>query len=353
MIANPAEESFRSRMRREYGIDLGWMEDVEGGLQGPKGDRGSDGKSAFELWSEESGSTSMEEFLEAIKGPRGPAGVGSNGKSAYQLAVESGFNGSVDDWLNSLKGDDGESGDDAYQIAVNEGFRGSKEEWLDSLRGEDGHDGSDGTDGKDGNDAYEVAVAEGYSGTREQWIQSMKGEPGKDGNDGERGPQGQQGIQGPPGQNGQAGPPGNTGQTGPTGKSAYQLAVDNGYTGTQTQWLASLRGQAGGDGVNARVWHNGILKDAPKVFTGTATTNASGAFTIDLTSAGFAEVFSANVVAVANGNAASNHAFANVLSLTTTTLSGTVTQGISIVLGGLGLGLAGTGRTVHCIVHGR
>lgn len=285
MIVNPAEESFRSRMKREYGIDLGWMENVEGGLQGPKGDRGSDGKSAFELWSEESGSTSMEEFLEAIRGPRGHSGNAHHGKSAYQLAVENGFDGSVDDWLNSL-------------------------------RGEDGHDGSD----------------------------------GKDGNDGEMGPQGQQGIQGPPGQTGETG---SIGQTGSTGKSAFQLAVDDGYTGTQTQWLASLRGQAGADGVNARVWHQGILKDAPKIFTGTATTNASGAFSIDLTSAGFTEVFSANVVAVANGNAASNHAFASILTLTTTVLAGTVTQGISIVLGGLGLGLAGAGRTVHFIVHGR
>jgi len=29
------------------------------------------------------------------------------------------------------------------------------------------------------------------------------------------------------------------------GKSAYQVAVDNGYTGTQTQWLLSLRGIQG------------------------------------------------------------------------------------------------------------
>lgn len=32
---------------------------------------------------------------------------------------------------------------------------------------------------------------------------------------------------------------------GDDGKSAYQLAVDNGYSGTETEWLASLKGSAG------------------------------------------------------------------------------------------------------------
>lgn len=31
------------------------------------------------------------------------------------------------------------------------------------------------------------------------------------------------------------------GLKGATGKSAFQIAVDNGYTGNETQWLASLR----------------------------------------------------------------------------------------------------------------
>jgi hypothetical protein len=32
------------------------------------------------------------------------------------------------------------------------------------------------------------------------------------------------------------------------GKSAYQIAVDNGFTGTETQWLASLKGDKGDTG---------------------------------------------------------------------------------------------------------
>jgi len=48
--------------------------------------------------------------------------------------------------------------------------------------------------------------------------------------------------------NEQAGPPGKDGQDGADGKSAYQVAVDNGFTGTEAQWLASLKGEAGGPG---------------------------------------------------------------------------------------------------------
>jgi len=41
---------------------------------------------------------------------------------------------------------------------------------------------------------------------------------------------------------------GGTGADGADGKSAYQLAVDNGFSGTVTQWLASLVGPKGDQG---------------------------------------------------------------------------------------------------------
>lgn len=40
----------------------------------------------------------------------------------------------------------------------------------------------------------------------------------------------------------------NKGSTGAEGKSAYQVAVDNGYTGTEAQWLESLKGTDGQTG---------------------------------------------------------------------------------------------------------
>ena len=47
------------------------------------------------------------------------------------------------------------------------------------------------------------------------------------------------------GQDGAAGQAGQAGQTGQAGASAYQIAVQNGYTGTESDWLSSLRGKDG------------------------------------------------------------------------------------------------------------
>ena len=38
------------------------------------------------------------------------------------------------------------------------------------------------------------------------------------------------------------------GSDGKPGKSAYQIAVDNGFTGTETEWLESLNGGSEGNG---------------------------------------------------------------------------------------------------------
>lgn len=44
------------------------------------------------------------------------------------------------------------------------------------------------------------------------------------------------------------GPQGNPGATGANGLSAYQVAVANGFAGTQAEWLASLKGEKGDQG---------------------------------------------------------------------------------------------------------
>jgi hypothetical protein len=67
------------------------------------------------------------------------------------------------------------------------------------------------------------------------------------------GPTGATGPQGPPGQPGATGATGSAGAAGAAGKSAYQSAVDNGFTGTETQWLASLKGDKGDPGAVASV----------------------------------------------------------------------------------------------------
>ena len=79
----------------------------------------------------------------------------------------------------------------------------------------------------------------------------LKGETGATGATGPQGPQGIQGAQGPTGPQGQQGV---AGETGADGESAYQIAVDNGFVGTEEEWLASLvgpQGPAGADGKSA------------------------------------------------------------------------------------------------------
>jgi hypothetical protein len=90
--------------------------------------------------------------------------------------------------------------------------------------------------GGNGASAYEVAVANGFAGTEAQWLASLKGEPG------------QPGAPGGPGQPGEPGSPGVPGLDGAPGKSAYELAVQAGYTGTEAEWLSSLKGPKGDDG---------------------------------------------------------------------------------------------------------
>lgn len=51
---------------------------------------------------------------------------------------------------------------------------------------------------------------------------------------------------------------GGAGGTGADGKSAYQVAVDNGFVGTEAEWLASLVGADGADGTNGVDGADGI-----------------------------------------------------------------------------------------------
>lgn len=58
------------------------------------------------------------------------------------------------------------------------------------------------------------------------------------------GAEGMAGATGVAGTEGPAGQAGATGATGPSGPSAYDVAVANGFTGTEAEWLASLQGGA-------------------------------------------------------------------------------------------------------------
>lgn len=112
---------------------------------------------------------------------------------------------------------------------------------------ENGKEGPQGPQGKQGEQGPKgeqgVQGPEGPQG--EQGAQGEKGEPGErgpQGVQGERGPEGPQGIQGI---QGETGPAGKDGENGENGKSAYQYAVDGGYTGTETDFAKKLAEDSG------------------------------------------------------------------------------------------------------------
>lgn len=106
--------------------------------------------------------------------------------------------------------------------------------------------------GKDGKSAYEIAVEHGFVGTEVEWLESLKGVDGKDGVNGKDGCDGRNGVDGLLGKDGKDGAdglPGRDGIDGIDGKSAYIIAVEHGFSGTETEWLQSLKGADGKDGI--------------------------------------------------------------------------------------------------------
>ena len=115
----------------------------------------------------------------------------------------------------------GPEGRDAYSVAVKNGFSGSEEEWLKSLKGEQGPKGDEGPQGPMG-------------------PQGPKGDKGDTGKRGPQGVAGPQGPQGPEGERGRDGANGQDGLNGVNGLSAYEIALKNGFVGTEKQWIQYL-----------------------------------------------------------------------------------------------------------------
>ena len=104
----------------------------------------------------------------------------------------------------------------------------------------------------DGKSAYEIAIEHGFVGTEAEWLESLKGVDGKDGVNGKDGCDGRNGVDGLTGKDGKDGAdgfPGRDGIDGTDGKSAYIIAVEHGFTGTENEWLQSLKGADGKDGI--------------------------------------------------------------------------------------------------------
>lgn len=152
------------------------------------------------------------------------------------------------------KGKDGKS---AYQIAIENGFVGIEIEWLESLKGADGKDGVNGKDGADGQNGADGQ--DGVNGSDGKSAYEIAVANGFIGTETEwlvslKGSDGKDGV------NGKDGADGKDGINGADGKSAYIIAVEHGFTGTETEWLASLKGADGKDGADGQPG-----KDAPEV----------------------------------------------------------------------------------------
>lgn len=179
------------------------------GATGPKGDTGATG---------------------AI-GPQGPQGIkgdtGADGLSAYQIAVINGYKGSQADWLTSLvgetgsKGDKGDAGKD-FQIVKT--FPS-----IAKMNGDGFSDGDFTMIASDVNDPDDGKLYV-WNGTGFTYIADLSG------------------SQGMKGDTGNTGDKGDKGDTGDQGLSAYQVAVNAGFSGGVNQWLESLVGAKGDKG---------------------------------------------------------------------------------------------------------
>lgn len=176
------------------------------GVQGPKGDQGAQG-------------------IQGPAGPQGPAGAqgptgaqgpaGAAGKDGTSLYIEDSY-----PTLAALKNAIPAGNNKMYYVQENGEcyiYSETSNDWvsLGALQGPIGPQGPQG----------------------EQGIQGPKGDTGAQGPQGE---QGVQGIQGEQGATGPEGPQGPAGVAGADGKSAYQTAVEGGYSGTETAFNAAL-----------------------------------------------------------------------------------------------------------------
>ena len=233
------------------------------GIQGPAGTNGTNGLNG------PVGATGPQ-GPQGVAGPQGAAGTnGTNGANGAQgpqgpigLSGPAGANG-----INGTNGIDGAVGPQGLIGLTGatgpqgpQGVGGTN--GTNGTNGIDGAQGPQGPAGQNGLSAYELAVQNGYSGTEQQWLSTAivgpQGPQGPIGLTGATGPQGIAGTNGTNGANGAQGPQGPAGQN---GLSAFEIAVQNGYTGTESQWLSTAivgpQGPQGPAGLNGAVGATG------------------------------------------------------------------------------------------------
>ena len=204
------------------------------GIQGPQGETGPKGADGAQ------GETGPA-------GPQGPTGAqgqtGAPGKDGTSLYIED-----VYPTLAALRKAIPTGNEKMYMVeADKECYIWSElaSDWVSvgKLQGPEGAQGPAGAQGIQGPKGEKGDKGDiGPQG--EQGIQGPtgpQGDPGAKGATGPQGPQGIQGVQGPQGDVGPEGPQGPAGVKGTDGKSAYQTAVEAGYSGTETAFNTALK----------------------------------------------------------------------------------------------------------------
>ena len=242
--AGPQGEVGPAGPQGEQGIQGPAGEKGEKGDQGEVGPQGAQGEVGPQGPAGEAGPQG-EKGDKGEVGPQGPQGeVGPQGPQGEQgiqgPAGEKGEKG--DQGEVGPQGPAGEKGADGTSVHI----KGSVPAVADlaNLEGMVVGDGyiveADGHlhvfNGVDFTDAGEIRGPQGPQG--EVGPQGPAGEKGEKGDQGEVGPQGAQGEVGPAGP---AGEKGADGVDGKDGKSAYQIAVEKGFEGDETAWLAAMK----------------------------------------------------------------------------------------------------------------
>ena len=80
---------------------------IYNGTNGTQGAQGTDGKSAYDIWIDLGNNGTENDFINSLKGEKG--NNGNNGKSAYEQWLDLGNIGSEEDFIESLKGNSGYS----------------------------------------------------------------------------------------------------------------------------------------------------------------------------------------------------------------------------------------------------
>lgn len=220
------------------------------GKDGKNGLNGTDGKSAYEIWLDNGHSGTETDFLNWLKGEKGDQGQqGTNGK----------------DGTNGQDGQNGENGKSAYQIWIDNGHSGTEQDFLNWLKGEKGNQGQQGTNGKDGVGIADIKIEDGrlyvkYTNSDEYVdLGQVKGADGQNGQDGQDGTTPTieisadgywviGGIKTEAKAIGSDGKDGTNGQDGANGKSAYEIWLACGNTGSELDFLNWLKGAAGEKG---------------------------------------------------------------------------------------------------------